>query len=259
MGGKEKVVILGGKGESTKIIYHSIKNNFDVEKVIIEDEQSKIKFLKYRINKLGIFTVLGQLIFNVLIINLLKIFFNTRIEDLQKKFNFNKKEIPKNKIIMVSSVNADYTRNLIKNVESKIIIVSGTRIIGKKTLNASACKFINIHAGITPKYRGVHGAYWALVNKDESHCGVTLHYVDKGVDTGVIIEQSLIKITNKDCFITYPIIQLNSGIHLLKKSLNKIINDKQINTRISNNLPSSQFYHPTVSTYLYNYVFLGVK
>ena len=41
-----------------------------------------------------------------------------------------------------------------------------------------------MHAGITPQYRGVHGGYWAVVNNDPEHCGVTIHFVDKGIDTG---------------------------------------------------------------------------
>jgi methionyl-tRNA formyltransferase len=36
-------------------------------------------------------------------------------------------------------------------------------------------KFVNIHVGITPKYRGVHGTYWALVNNDVENSGVTVH------------------------------------------------------------------------------------
>jgi folate-dependent phosphoribosylglycinamide formyltransferase PurN len=53
-------------------------------------------------------------------------------------------------------------------------------------------KFVNIHVGITPKYRGVHGTYWALVNNDVENSGVTVHFVDEGIDTGNIINQAIV-------------------------------------------------------------------
>src|SRR5438093_9923670 len=46
------------------------------------------------------------------------------------------------------------------------VVVNGTRIISEAVLTASDAVFINMHAGITPKYRGVHGGYWALYNGD---------------------------------------------------------------------------------------------
>ena len=49
-------------------------------------------------------------------------------------------------------------------------------------------KIINIHNAPLPKYRGVAPINWALKNKETEH-GVTIHQIDKGVDTGPIIAQ----------------------------------------------------------------------
>ena len=51
-------------------------------------------------------------------------------------------------------------------------------------LEAVPAVFLNTLAGITPSYRGVHGAYWALVQRQPDACGVTVHLVDAGIDTG---------------------------------------------------------------------------
>jgi methionyl-tRNA formyltransferase len=45
---------------------------------------------------------------------------------------------------------------------------------------------VNVHGGLLPAYRGGHVLQWAIVN-GEPETGVTLHYVDAGIDTGPII------------------------------------------------------------------------
>lgn len=47
---------------------------------------------------------------------------------------------------------------------------------------------INCHAGKLPFYRGRNILNWALIN-DEKSFGITVHYVDEGIDTGDIIKQ----------------------------------------------------------------------
>jgi folate-dependent phosphoribosylglycinamide formyltransferase PurN len=117
--------------------------------------------------------------------------------------------------------------------------VNGTRIISKEVLNCVDAVFINMHAGITPKYRGAHGAYWALYNKDRENAGVTIHLVDEGIDTGNIIYQSVVPITEKDNFATYPTLQTCVGVEYEVKAINDIANGKL--KTISNDLPSSLY------------------
>lgn len=56
---------------------------------------------------------------------------------------------------------------------------------------------INCHAGKLPFYRGRNVLNWALIN-DEKEFGITVHYVDDGVDTGDIILQTLHPISDVD-------------------------------------------------------------
>ena len=46
------------------------------------------------------------------------------------------------------------------------MVVNGTRILSRRMLESIDAVFLNMHVGITPKYRGVHGGYWALANGD---------------------------------------------------------------------------------------------
>ena len=47
-------------------------------------------------------------------------------------------------------------------------------------------KCYNFHAGILPKYRGVGIFSWVIIN-GEKETGITLHNIDKGIDTGSVI------------------------------------------------------------------------
>lgn len=60
---------------------------------------------------------------------------------------------------------------------------------------------INCHAGKLPFYRGRNVLNWVLIN-DEKDFGVTVHYVDKGIDTGDIILQKTYEITDYDDYAT---------------------------------------------------------
>jgi len=56
---------------------------------------------------------------------------------------------------------------------------------------------INCHAGKLPFYRGRNILNWALIN-DETEFGITVHYVDDGVDTGDIVMQRTYPISDED-------------------------------------------------------------
>ena len=236
----KKILIVGINGKSTRILYNRLKEKYNVS-VIIEDKISKTKFYKYRIKKLGIVTVVGQIIFSIYMKLYLEKKSLSKIRLLYLKYKLYDNPIPKNKIDYVKSINSNIARRLIESHSSIYVIVSGTRIISKKTLSIKEKYFINLHAGITPKYRGVHGAYWAFVNNDISNQGVTLHYVDPGVDTGKIIAQSKIETSENDNIITYPVIQLALGLDLIIKFLeNKFNNKNYLFTDLSANLDSKQ-------------------
>jgi folate-dependent phosphoribosylglycinamide formyltransferase PurN len=140
-------------------------------------------------------------------------------------------EIPKDKIKFVTSVNSETTIALLKAINPDLVIVNGTRIISKKVLSSINSKFVNIHVGITPKYRGVHGTYWALVNNDVENSGVTVHFVDEGIDTGNIINQAIVVPSKKDNFSTYPLLQLSEGLKILNKSIQDFFDDKIVSRK----------------------------
>lgn len=255
-----KIILLASEGISTNIIYNAISRDFTIDHVIIEKSVKITKFLKYRYKKVGFFRMLDQLLFILTISKLLTSITKNRKAAILFDNGLNNDAIPDNKIIRVSSANNLQTIDLLNEFSPDIILVNGTRILSKKLLAATNAKFVNLHAGITPDYRGVHGAYWAYVNKDPDMAGVTLHYVDSGVDTGKIIGQIAIDASSADNFATYPLIQLAAGTYLLTGFLNNLIHSKDFKPEIlSKGIRTNQWYHPGFFEYLYHRLFNGVK
>ena len=252
-----RIVLLAGKWDTTPVVYNFLVQHFTVEKVIIENAVPRKEFLKKRIKKLGWLPVIGQVLFQLLISKPLSAFSKKRIREILKQFNLSQNGIPEKNLITVSSVNSSECLQTLKQLQPKLVVVHGTRIISKKILQGlDATTFINIHAGITPRYRGSHGAYWALANNDRENCGVTVHFVDAGIDTGNVLFQETISITGKDNFATYSYLQLAIGLKLLKKAIENFFNGK-VEVRESK-LDSALWHHPTLWGYLYKRI-KGVK
>jgi methionyl-tRNA formyltransferase len=49
--------------------------------------------------------------------------------------------------------------------------------------------FLNIHPSLLPAYRGPEPLFWIFRNGDQENTGVTLHWMDSGLDTGDILSQ----------------------------------------------------------------------
>ena len=56
---------------------------------------------------------------------------------------------------------------------------------------------INYHPSLLPRYRGGSAINWAVIN-GEQETGVTIHFIDEGVDTGPIILQEKVAVTDDD-------------------------------------------------------------
>ena len=68
-----------------------------------------------------------------------------------------------------------------------LIAVAYGKLIPEFMLNFPALGAINVHGSILPKYRGAAPIQWSVLNGDKQ-AGVTTMYMDKGMDTGDIID-----------------------------------------------------------------------
>lgn len=69
-----------------------------------------------------------------------------------------------------------------------IFSVAAPQIFGNKIISIPRKGCLNIHSSLLPKYRGLNANFWVLA-KGEKRTGVTIHYINPGIDDGDILLQ----------------------------------------------------------------------
>jgi hypothetical protein len=252
------IVLLGGDRASTRIVYHALRKSFPCIHVILEGGASRVRMILKRRRRLGTVTVLGQVAFVGAVVPFLRWRAQQRIGQIIQENGFDESPILE-RVIRVASVNSEECRSRLRTLDPAVVVVCGTRIIQGATLDCVRAPFINLHAGITPLYRGVHGGYWALAEGRPDLVGTTVHLVDTGIDTGRIIAQATLHLCDADCFVTYPYLQLASGLPLLRDAVGHAMAG-DLSPVPGPLAPGSALRsHPTAWGYLFRRVSRGVR
>jgi methionyl-tRNA formyltransferase len=216
--------------------------------VLIEPPESKSVLLRRRMKKQGVVTVAGQVGF-VLLQKLLSNRSKARIKDIVVDTKSQTAPASECEVRQIPSVNSLEARAILNAIKPDVVVVFGTRMIGRETLAAILVPLINFHSGINPKYRGQAGGYWAMACGDVEHAGVTAHLVDAGVDTGDVLYHGKIAPTARDDFNTYYYLQAAAMRPLAVKAVADAL--AGMLRPFKPDLPSQQFYHPTLWFYLW--------
>lgn len=114
----------------------------------------------------------------------------------------------------------------LRNAEVEWLILAGyMRLIGQTLLQEYPRKIVNIHPSLLPKYKGKQAIEQAMA-AGEKEIGVSIHYVDEGMDTGDIIAQKKIFLDG-----TETLADVESMIHqiehqLYPETIGKIMDEK---------------------------------
>lgn len=115
----------------------------------------------------------------------------------------------------------DYEKLILEKLQTNnidLIILAGyMRLIGKTLLDAYPNKIINIHPSLLPNYPGLHAIERAY-NDKVSYSGITIHYVDSGMDTGSIIKQVKVKLEANDTLESFE-----NKIHKVEHNTYKLV------------------------------------
>ena len=102
----------------------------------------------------------------------------------------------------------------------------------------------------------MNGGYWALATGDAANFGSTVHLVDAGVDTGAVLRQTRGAAEPGDTIATYALRQA-----ALSRGMCADVVDDTLAGRFrpfTPDLPSRQWYHPTLWFYLWTGLTKGV-
>ncbi|MDH4098948.1 MAG: formyltransferase family protein [Nitrospirota bacterium] len=140
----------------------------------------------------------------------------------------------KGKIIEAAKVPEDrvyysdelYSKEILNTLEKMrpdlIILCWWPYIIKEPLISLPRHGCLNFHPSLLPNNRGKHYNFWALV--EEAPFGVTLHFVDEGVDTGDIAFQSRIETTWEDTGETLYYKAQQEIVRLFKDNFSRIVN-----------------------------------
>jgi len=253
------VVVLAGQGASTEYLANALRDKVEVAAYILEDVPSRSRMLKRRIRHLGLVPVIGQVVFVLfqkLILNRLA---RNRIGELEEEYVLRRGYPDGTRMRFVQSVNEAATLSLLQSLEPDLVVVNGTRIIARRVLEGVDAPFINTHVGITPRYRGVHGGYWAIAEGQEALFGATVHYVDPGVDTGEVIAQVTGTPHPRDSFPTYPVLQYGFVLPTLVDVIARMAQGETPKPSAPMAERSVQYFHPTLWGYLWRWITTGTR
>lgn len=130
--------------------------------------------------------------------------FKTLIFKLRKKINPNTglKEFGEKYGIPVSyttNPNSKEFLNMLRENKVDVIINQSQFIIKKPFLESAKIGVLNRHNALLPKNRGRLTPFWVLYNKDQES-GVSIHFVDEGIDSGDIVVQKRFEVPQNASF-----------------------------------------------------------
>jgi methionyl-tRNA formyltransferase len=255
MGNGNRIAVLTTGGGAPAPIVNALAAAFDDHRVFIEPPESKALFLKRRARRIGWMATAHQ--FPIMVMGkFAKRFVQTRYREIEDQFHCSFSLDAGVKRQVVTSGNGDDFTTALRDFAPDALMLAGSRMLTKKTLAQITCPVVNFHAGINPKYRGLNGGYWAVVNNDLANYGTTVHYVDAGVDTGDVIAQARFDPSGKDTILTHQhFLSAASASYCVETLRNVLTGDA---ASIDPDLLSAQYYHPSLTAYIYKGLARGI-
>jgi len=142
--------------------------------------------------------------------------------------------------LVVESINDAECMDFIRAQEAAVLAVCGTSVLKPEVFTLAPKGAINIHTGITPEYRCADPIFWALYRGEPEKVGVTIHFVDRGIDTGAIIHQETVPVYAEDSLATIAIRCVRRGAELYSRALAEI-ESGSVRTIVRRDVPSRAF------------------
>lgn len=170
-----------------------------------------------RVKKFGLVRGLDQVFMRVIDI----LFLRSRVEG---RFPLSSS----NPIIEDSNINSKKFRDFVIMNGVDIVVCLGTSIVSREMLHCPKEGIINVHPGYLPNYRGL-GNFWAVVNDDWEHVGVSCHWLNEGIDTGPLIWREKIEEIPRTYW-ELTLAALTKGTDFLAQNLASIVPSSDPNT-----------------------------
>jgi folate-dependent phosphoribosylglycinamide formyltransferase PurN len=129
------------------------------------------------------------------------------------------------KKIFVKDVNGLETEAVIRGLQPDLMIQCGAGILKENIFSIPKMGTLNVHHGIAPEVRGVSSTFWSMYYGLHECIGVTVHFIDKTLDTGVVILQKSTKLPETFDYIEAVYQTCIQGAPMLALAVDIIIGD----------------------------------
>jgi methionyl-tRNA formyltransferase len=123
-------------------------------------------------------------------------------DNAEKKY-FGTPSFPNCNILETSGddINSENTAKFVNSVNPDVALIFGSGLIKEPVFSALPRHTINIHSGLSPRYRGSATLFWPFYFMEPNFAGSTFHYIVSEPDAGNVIHQCV------------PDLDLNDKIH----------------------------------------------
>ena len=192
-----------------------LKSNISVKGIIVERKKAKTnwKRMKKKVHKDGMVMAVKRSC-QVLLLKIIK----QNIVDIAKKHDID--------VFWVEKFNSKACEHLLSSLDIDLLAIVSAPILKEYIFSKAKYGCPNAHPGWLPKYRGLGGNAYALQNGDSP--GVTVHFIDAGIDTGKIITREKLPIEPGDTIAKINDRAMVRGAKLMSEAIHKIQGDRLI-------------------------------
>jgi len=183
----QSVTILGriGSAYTNWVVDEAFRANLPVNGILLQQwgRKQKLRRLKYYIRNYGLLTTVSTKMIEQLDRLLLAHYQEPEAPEASTR-------VDKCPIFEVPTLNGKTTQSRLDELKPTVLLLAGVGIIKEAIISRAKKAVINAHPGLVPRYRGNYVVRWAVLNGDK--VGITVHFVDTGIDTGAVLSQNVI-------------------------------------------------------------------
>lgn len=125
-------------------------------------------------------------------------------------------------VLQPSEVKSDAIATTLRQLKADVaIVVAYGKLLPPSILATTVHGFLNVHFSLLPAYRGAAPIQWALLD-GRPETGVSLFWLDEGMDTGPLVAQQAVPVTLEDDAETLRSRLVPVGIHLMQETLRRL-------------------------------------
>lgn len=150
-------------------------------------------------------------------------------------------EIP---IFHCKNINDAASHRFIKQLNPELLISAYfSQILKKEIISLPKTGVLNIHPGWLPAYKGAMAYFWVL-NNGSDRGGVTVHWIDVGIDTGEVLARRSFLLKPNATQVTVLMYTAVIGAKLTQRVIKKLLAGKDPKLNIINDGDEKDAYYP---------------